>query len=94
MRYSLDNHFDTKGFGLETQCDILFAKDSYIDQMNNNEMHRACITKEKNAKLIGAYWMLVRRNCTCVGFWSDLVVYVGFWSDVIVHEGDLDLNGH
>lgn len=47
MRYPLGNHFDAKGIGLETQCDLLFAKDSYIDQINNNEMNRACITKEK-----------------------------------------------
>jgi len=82
-----------KGLGWKTQCDLLFAKDSYIDQMNYNEMNRACITKEKNVKPIGAYWMLVRRNSTCAGFWSDVIVRVVFWSDIIVHEGDLALNG-
>jgi len=73
MRYPLDNHFDRKG---KIQYDLLFAKDSYIDQMNNNEMNRACISKEKNVKPIGAYWVLVRRNSTCVGFWSGVIVHV------------------
>jgi len=56
-------------------------------------MNRACITKEKNVKSIRSYWMLVRRNSTRVGFWSDVIVRVGFWSDLIVHAGDLDFNG-
>jgi hypothetical protein len=59
MRYLLDNHFDTTVGGWKIQCDLLFAKkNSYIDQMNNNEMNRTCITKEKNLKPIRAYWIL------------------------------------